>query len=107
MNTARHSSILLLKVLLGLCVALFGFFLANLGCSSGAVCYRQTDCPTGTSCHNGQCVRDVALGDAGSTSEDVDAGTAGGVSTAVDGAGTGGAATTSTGGAATAGTGGS
>lgn len=118
MYTPRLWSITFLKVLLGLCVAGFGFLLANVGCSSGAVCYRQTDCPSGSKCRSGQCVRDVALGDAGSTSE-ADSGTAGGNNTAstsggntasasggnTAGAGAGGtsSATTDTGGAGTGG----
>ena len=43
--------------------------LSNVGCSSGAVCYRNTDCPVGAHCKEGQCV--IVVIDPG------DAGTAG------------------------------
>jgi hypothetical protein len=95
----------LLHALLAVTLAGFSLLLAN--CSSGAVCYRQTDCPSGSSCKSGQCVRAVAIGDAGvagSTSEEPDSGTAGG-----DGASTAGgdgSATAGGDGASTAGGGG-
>ncbi len=92
MRPLRISSVGLLDALLALCVLGYAFLLGNLGCSSGAVCYRQTDCPSGTSCKSGACVRAVASGDAGiagGTSEDPDAGTAGGVGTATSGGGDG------------------
>lgn len=66
MSVTRHlSRDTLLRALLALCVAAFALLLANVGCSSGAVCYRNTDCPTGSSCQSGQCVRSAALGDGG------------------------------------------
>lgn len=78
----RLSSVTLLRALLALCVAAYALLLATLGCSSGAVCYRQTDCPSGTSCHGGQCVRAVGDGGvAGGTSEET-VSTAGGDGTA-------------------------
>jgi len=77
-----------LRALLALCVAAYALLLSNIGCSSGAVCYRKTDCPTGTSCQSGQCVRTQALGDggvAGSPSTDETAGSDGNASAGSDG----------------------
>ncbi|MES1179214.1 MAG: hypothetical protein ABUL62_33170 [Myxococcales bacterium] len=91
MSRVRLTSSLLLHGLLAVIVASASLFLAN--CSSGAVCYRQTDCPSGSSCKSGQCVRAVANGDgglAGGTSEEPDAGTAGGNGTGGDGSATAG-----------------
>ena len=38
-------------------------FLANSGCSSGAICYRNTDCAAGDHCDHGQCLRLAAASD--------------------------------------------
>ncbi|MET0792112.1 MAG: hypothetical protein ABW061_11375 [Polyangiaceae bacterium] len=103
MKRPRLHSLGLLGVTFALFVAAQAFLLANLGCSSGAVCYRQTDCPTGTSCHSGQCVRAVALGDAGVAGSDGTAGVAGSDGTAGS---AGSAGSDGTAGAATAGSGG-
>jgi hypothetical protein len=43
--------------LLALCIFEFVLLLVNAGCSSGAICYRNTDCPLGFDCDGGQCVR--------------------------------------------------
>jgi len=53
--------------LLGL-AHLFG----NTGCSSGSICYRNTDCPYASDCKQGQCVRRTSseAGTAGSSSSD-------------------------------------
>ena len=45
------------RALLALCVFGLALFLANAGCSSGAVCYRNTDCAAGDHCDHGQCMR--------------------------------------------------
>ncbi|MEO6602325.1 MAG: hypothetical protein ABIQ16_20760 [Polyangiaceae bacterium] len=83
MRIPRFSTITLIRTLLALCITAYALLLASLGCSSGAVCYRQTDCPSGTSCHSGQCVRAVGDGGvAGGTSEDTTAVSAGGDGTA-------------------------
>ena len=101
MNRLHLSSMTVLRVVFALCVAAGAFLLGNLGCSSGDICYRQTDCPLGTSCRSGKCVRVVALGDAG-TADDSDAAAAATAGTAGTAGGGGDVAT-----AGTAGTGGS
>jgi hypothetical protein len=62
--------------LLALAVLGLAHLLGNTGCSS-AVCYRNTDCPYGSDCKQGQCVRRVSseAGVAGSSS--LDTGSAG------------------------------
>ncbi|HYP99677.1 MAG TPA: hypothetical protein VER96_13475 [Polyangiaceae bacterium] len=40
------------------------------GCSSGAICYRNTDCPYNSDCKQGQCVRRLTEAAAGATSVD-------------------------------------
>ena len=50
--------------------------LANLGCSSGAICYRNTDCPYASDCAQGQCVRRLSSEASAGTSS-VDTGAAG------------------------------
>jgi len=65
------------RALLALCVLATAQMLANSGCSSGAICYRNTDCPLGSDCKSGQCVR-RPVGDGGvAGSSSVDEGTAG------------------------------
>lgn len=51
-STARTVIALSLLVLLNV-LHLF----ASTGCSSGAICYRNTDCPYNSDCKQGQCVR--------------------------------------------------
>ena len=65
-STARTLIALCLLVLINL-LHLF----ASAGCSSGAICYRNTDCPYASDCLQGQCVRRVSSdAAAGATSAD-------------------------------------
>lgn len=64
MRLRRPSSVELWQVLIVLCVAGFVLVLANSGCSSGAICYRNTDCPVGFECDHGQCLHLSPTGDA-------------------------------------------
>lgn len=50
--------------------------LASVGCSSGAICYRNTDCPYASDCKQGQCVRRVSS-EASAGASAVDDGAAG------------------------------
>lgn len=63
------------RALLALCLLGVAHLLANSGCSSGSVCYRNTDCPHDSDCLQGQCVRRTAseAGVAGSSSLENDA----------------------------------
>lgn len=73
---SRLTRCMLLIFALGFTLALLH---ANAGCSSGAVCYRKTDCAVGTDCVRGQCVRQLPRSDAGaadSSSVALDADTA-------------------------------
>jgi len=74
---ARRTSSAAPRALLALCVlgALAALhLLASAGCSSGAICYRNTDCPYASDCKQGQCVRrvsnDAAAGASGTESDD-------------------------------------
>jgi hypothetical protein len=49
---------------------------ASAGCSSGAICYRNTDCPYASDCKQGQCVRRLSSEASAGTSS-VDTGAAG------------------------------
>ena len=73
MKRLRSPFLYLCRVLFALSVIWAALILGSAGCGSGAVCYRNTDCPIGSGCDKGQCVRDVAS--AGSSSS---AGAAGG-----------------------------
>lgn len=69
-------------------------FLGNSGCSSGAVCYRVTDCPIGDRCVSGTCTHRIEVsGDGTTASSGTSAG--GSATTSVATAGTGGPATAS------------
>jgi len=57
MTTPRISKQDFWRALLAVCVFGLALLLANAGCSSGAVCYRNTDCPVGDHCDHGQCMR--------------------------------------------------
>jgi hypothetical protein len=57
MLTPRLSKQNFWRALLALCAVGLALFLANAGCSSGAVCYRNTDCAAGDHCDHGQCLR--------------------------------------------------
>jgi len=65
------------RALLALALFSLAHVLGNAGCSSGAICYRNTDCPNASDCLQGQCVRRVSseAGLAGNGS--VDSGAAG------------------------------
>ena len=59
-----------------ICLAMF---LANSGCSSGDICYRNTDCPIGGHCTNGSCIHRLVVSNDGTSggggaSSTVDAG---------------------------------
>jgi len=58
-RSSRLGWLSLLRALLGLCVIGFAHLFASAGCSSGAVCYRHTDCPNDSDCTQGQCVRRI------------------------------------------------
>ncbi len=60
------------RVVLALCLLGLAHLLASTGCSSGAICYRNTDCPYASDCKQGQCVRRVSseAGVAGTSSVD-------------------------------------
>ena len=66
-STARTIVALCLLVLLNLLHLFVG-----TGCSSGAICYRNTDCPYASDCKQGTCVRRTSseAGFAGSSSDD-------------------------------------
>jgi len=67
------------RALLALGVLGLAQMLGNAGCSSGAICYRNTDCPIGSDCKGGQCVR-RPVGDGGvAGSSSVDEGAAGAI----------------------------
>jgi hypothetical protein len=70
-STARTILALCLLVLLNLLHLFVGS-----GCSSGAICYRNTDCPYASDCKQGQCVRRVSS-DASAGTSSVDDGAAG------------------------------
>jgi len=61
-----------LFALLALCVLGLTQLLGSTGCSSGAICYRNTDCPYASDCKQGTCVRRTSseAGFAGSSSDD-------------------------------------
>jgi hypothetical protein len=63
----------LARALLTLCVLGLAHLLANAGCSSGAICYRNTDCPYDSDCKQGQCVRrnsnEAGVADTGAAGE--------------------------------------
>jgi len=63
------------RALLALCVTGSWYLLGNAGCSSGAICYRNTDCPYASDCKQGQCVNRVVseAGVAGGSSVDTSA----------------------------------
>ncbi len=56
MTLPRLSSLYFWRALFALCVIGFALFLGGSGCSSGAVCYRNTDCPVDNHCDHGQCM---------------------------------------------------
>ena len=71
------------------CLAMF---LANSGCSSGDICYRNTDCPIGGHCTNGSCMHRLVISNDGTSggggaSSSVDAGTMTGALESQSGAG--------------------
>jgi hypothetical protein len=70
-STARTILALCLLVLLNL-LHLF----VSAGCSSGAICYRNTDCPYAADCKQGQCVNRVSS-EAGAGTSSVNDGAAG------------------------------
>ncbi|HEY0468461.1 MAG TPA: hypothetical protein VGC79_29900 [Polyangiaceae bacterium] len=77
-NGARSSGLFALttvRALLALCVFGFAYLLGNSGCSS-PTCYRNTDCPSGSDCTQGQCVRRTS-GEASAGSSSLDTGAAG------------------------------
>jgi hypothetical protein len=62
------------RALFVLCVVAWALAAASAGCSSGAICYRNTDCPVGAHCKDGQCLMLVSdPGDAGAQSQTPDA----------------------------------
>jgi len=65
---------LLALCILGVLAAVHLF--ASAGCSSGAICYRNTDCPYASDCTQGQCVRRLSS-EASAGSSSVDTGAAG------------------------------
>ena len=74
-HSPRLTSITIARAVLALCVLGFAHLLGNTGCSSGAICYRNTDCPYDSDCKQGQCVRRVSseAGVAGNGSVDTSA----------------------------------
>jgi len=74
------------RVLLALSLLALAQLLANLGCSSGAICYRNTDCPYASDCKQGTCVRRISSegGVAGSSSVDTSSAGASGESQTPD-----------------------
>ncbi|HYQ45669.1 MAG TPA: hypothetical protein VER11_27035 [Polyangiaceae bacterium] len=81
MASLRSSRRSAARALLALCLlAIVGLLhlFASAGCSSGAICYRNTDCPYASDCKQGQCVRRVSSEASAGTSS-VDDGAAGAV----------------------------
>jgi len=58
------------RALFVFCVLCIVLSVASAGCSSGAICYRNTDCPSGAHCKDGQCVIIVIDPDGGSQAAD-------------------------------------
>jgi hypothetical protein len=69
-RSPRPASCTLARALLALATLTLVHLLGNTGCSSGAICYRNTDCPYASDCKQGQCVRrtssEAGIADGGS-----------------------------------------
>lgn len=78
-RSARWKTFSTARALVALCVLVLLNLLhlfASAGCSSGAICYRNTDCPYASDCKQGQCVRRVSS-DAAAGAGSLDDGAAG------------------------------
>lgn len=74
-RSPRVSAFKVARALIALCGLGYAYLLlGNAGCSS-PTCYRNTDCPYGSDCIQGQCVRRVSseAGVAGNGSSDTGA----------------------------------
>jgi hypothetical protein len=76
-----RSSFTAARALLALCLLGLAHLLGNAGCSSGAICYRNTDCPNASDCKQGQCVRRISSEAGGAGASSVDTSLAGAVDT--------------------------
>lgn len=73
-RSSRLSPHIFVRALFVACVVLgFALLLGNEGCSSGAICYRNTDCPYASDCKQGTCVRRTASEAGGGSSIDLGA----------------------------------
>jgi len=77
MKSIRLSPRAVVRALFVLCLLGIAFLLGNLGCSSGAICYRNTDCPYASDCKQGTCVRRLSSEAGGGSS--IDEGAAGAI----------------------------
>jgi hypothetical protein len=57
LRSPARASLARIRALLALCALGITYLLGNAGCSSGDVCFRNTDCPYASDCKHGYCVR--------------------------------------------------